>query len=50
MSRIAKKPIEIPAGVEIKLDDKTVVVQGPKGSMTLDVHRNVAISRQENTT
>ena len=49
MSRIAKKPIEIPAGVEIKLDDKTVVVQGPKGSMALDVHRNVAISRQENT-
>lgn len=49
MSRIAKKPIEIPAGVEVKLDGKTVVVQGPKGSMALDVHRNVAVSQQENT-
>ena len=48
MSRIAKKPIEIPAGVEVKLDGKTVVVQGPKGSMVLDVHRNVAVSQQEN--
>ncbi len=48
MSRIAKKPIEIPAGVEVKLDGKRIVVQGPKGSMALDIHRNVTVSQRGN--
>ena len=32
MSRIGRKPITIPAGVEIKVDsDNTITVKGPKG-------------------
>ncbi|PMY00967.1 50S ribosomal protein L6, partial [Pseudomonas sp. MPR-R5A] len=31
MSRIGKKPIEIPAGVTITNDNNTVTVKGPKG-------------------
>ncbi|HMN05755.1 MAG TPA: 50S ribosomal protein L6 [Flavobacteriales bacterium] len=35
MSRIGKEPINIPAGVEVKISDKNVVsVKGPKGSLT----------------
>ena len=47
MSRIAKKPIEIPAGVQVKLDGKMVIVQGPRGSMALHLHRNVAVRQQD---
>ena len=34
MSRIGRKPVEIPAGVEVKTDGHTVTVKGPKGSLT----------------
>jgi len=33
MSRIGRKPIDIPAGVDVKLLDKTVRVKGPKGEL-----------------
>ena len=32
MSRIGKKPIAVPAGVEVKIDGHTVTVKGPKGN------------------
>ena len=31
MSRIGRKPINIPAGVEVKTDNGVVTVKGPKG-------------------
>ena len=34
MSRIGKKPITLPKGVEVKLDGSIVAVKGPKGSLT----------------
>ncbi len=34
MSRIGKKPIEVPQGVEVKVDNNTVTVKGPKGTLT----------------
>ena len=34
MSRIGRKPINIPAGVEVKIDATCVTVQGPKGTLT----------------
>ncbi|MBE1161591.1 50S ribosomal protein L6 [Dyella acidiphila] len=36
MSRVAKKPISLPKGVELKISDDSVAVKGPKG--TLSVH------------
>lgn len=35
MSRVAKKPIDLPKGVEISVTDEQVVVKGPKGSLKL---------------
>jgi len=43
MSRIGKKPINIPAGVEVKLDGNTVTVKGPKGNLTETVHPNISV-------
>jgi len=34
MSRIGKKPIDIPSGVEINVDGSKVTVKGPKGTLT----------------
>ncbi len=34
MSRIGKLPIAVPAGVDVTIDDRTVSVKGPKGSLT----------------
>lgn len=37
MSRIGKKPIAIPAGVEVKTDGQKVDVKGPKGALSLEL-------------
>jgi large subunit ribosomal protein L6 len=37
MSRIGKKPVAIPAGVEVKSSGKTVSVKGPKGTLNLEL-------------
>ena len=34
MSRIGKKPIAVPAGVDVKIDGHTVTVKGPKGTLS----------------
>ena len=44
MSRIGRKPITVPAGVEVKVDDANVVtVKGPKGTLTQAIHPNMTI-------
>ena len=44
MSRIGKKPIEIPEGVEVSVASGNVSVKGPKGSLNLVLHPNVKLS------
>lgn len=43
MSRIGNKIITIPAGVEVKLDDNTATVKGPKGELTRTFSKNIEI-------
>ena len=43
MSRIGRKPINIPAGVEVKLDNGVLTVKGPKGTLTQPIHPNMSI-------
>ncbi len=45
MSRIAKKPIDIPSGAEISINGQTVSVKGPKGNISIDLHDTVAIAQ-----
>lgn len=41
MSRIAKHPIKLPAGVEAKLTGKTLAIKGKKGELTLEVSNDI---------
>lgn len=41
MSRIAKHPIKIPAGIEVKLAGQKLTVKGKKGELSLDLVRDV---------
>lgn len=45
MSRIGKKPIAIPAGVEVTIDGPNVRVKGPKGELTRTLHSDVIVRR-----
>src|SRR5881392_3596069 len=48
MSRIGKKPIEIPAGVTVTLNGNVVTVKGPKGVLTRSFNPDIAINVEEN--
>lgn len=48
MSRIGKKPIVVPDGVDVKIDGNTVTVKGPKGSLSRDFHSDIAIKLENN--
>lgn len=48
MSRVGKKPIEIPAGVTITIDNSTVTVKGPKGVLTRTFNPDITIAVEEN--
>lgn len=48
MSRIAKLPLTVPAGVEFKLDGNTVRVKGPKGASELTLADSVEITVEGN--
>jgi large subunit ribosomal protein L6 len=49
MSRIGKKPIAIPSGVDVKIEGNVVTVKGPKGTLTKEMHPhiNIAVENQE---
>ncbi|GGJ00964.1 50S ribosomal protein L6 [Alicyclobacillus cellulosilyticus] len=43
MSRIGKKPIPIPAGVEVRCEGNVVTVKGPKGTLQRTVHPDMRV-------
>ena len=45
MSRIGKKAITIPAGVDVTIDGNTVTVKGPKGTLTNTFKPNITIEK-----
>ncbi len=47
MSRIGRKPINIPAGVEVKLDNGVITVKGPKGTLTREVQPNMTVNIED---
>ena len=48
MSRIGKKPIAIPSGVEVKIENNLVTVKGPKGTESVAYRDEVKVSVEEN--
>lgn len=49
MSRIGRKPIEIPAGVEVSVADNVVTVKGPKGTLTQAINPIITVKVEGNT-
>lgn len=47
MSRIGRKPINIPTGVDVKLDNGVITVKGPKGTLTQNVHPNMIVKIED---
>ncbi len=48
MSRIGKKPIEIPSGVTVTINGNTVTVKGPKGELTQSFNPDMDIKLEDN--
>lgn len=48
MSRIGKKPIEIPKGVSVSKEGQLIKVKGPKGELDHNVHSNMSVEIKDN--
>jgi large subunit ribosomal protein L6 len=47
MSRVAKYPVKLPSGVEVKLDGDQLSVKGSQGTLSMTVHPDVVIGQEE---
>lgn len=48
MSRIGRKPIAIPNGVSVNLDNTVITVKGPKGTLSRELHKDMKINVETN--
>jgi large subunit ribosomal protein L6 len=49
MSRVAKKPISLPKGVELKVADDGVAVKGPKGTLSIHALPGISVANDNGT-
>jgi large subunit ribosomal protein L6 len=47
MSRIGRQPIEIPSGVDVTIEDSSVTVKGPRGTLTTRLHPEMRVVRED---
>ena len=47
MSRVAKKPVVLPKGVEVKIDGQLISFKGPKGTLEQMVHESVNVELKD---
>ncbi|MBU0744780.1 MAG: 50S ribosomal protein L6 [Gammaproteobacteria bacterium] len=45
MSRVAKKPVIIPVGVEVTISGSNIKIKGPKGTVQIPIHEDVEIKK-----
>jgi len=48
VSRIGRKPISLPAGVEVKIEDNEITIKGPKGVLSQSIPEDISIELKEN--
>ncbi len=48
MSRIGRKPITVPAGVDVKINGNEVTVKGPKGTLNQTFHERMTVTLEGN--
>lgn len=46
MSRVAKRPVELPQGVEYSESGNTITIKGAKGTLSLDLHGDVGVQQE----
>jgi large subunit ribosomal protein L6 len=49
MSRVARKPVDLPQGVSATVADASVAVKGAKGSLTLALKPGIKVEQEEKT-
>ncbi|MEK0317512.1 50S ribosomal protein L6 [Cohnella sp. 56] len=47
MSRIGRKPIQVPNGVNVNLDNNVITVKGPKGTLSRELHKDMKLVVEE---
>ncbi|GGE55580.1 50S ribosomal protein L6 [Halopseudomonas oceani] len=47
MSRVAKNPVKLPQGVEVKLDGQELSIKGAKGTLNLNLHPTVEVVQED---
>ncbi len=47
MSRIGRLPIAVPSGVDVTIDGRRLVVKGPKGELTRELHPDMSLDRED---
>lgn len=48
MSRVGLKPVEVPSGVEVNIDNTTITVKGPKGELQREIHHAMIVKLEDN--
>lgn len=48
MSRIGRKPIQVPNGVNVNLDNNVITVKGPKGTLSRELHKDMKVVYADN--
>lgn len=48
MSRIANKPVEMPSGVDLKVNGQNISAKGPKGELSITIHKDVTFEQNDN--
>ena len=48
MSRIGKQPIQIPQGVDVKIEERLIKVKGPKGELSLELRPEIIVELKHN--
>jgi large subunit ribosomal protein L6 len=47
MSRVAKQPIHLPKGVEVRLEGESISVKGPKGTLSMKLAAGVTVAQED---
>jgi len=47
MSRIGNNPVQVPSGVEVKIDKDKVMVKGPKGELATDLVFGIKVAQED---
>ncbi len=48
MSRIGRKPIQVPSGVTVTIIGNNIKIKGPKGELGMSFHQNIGVSLNDN--